>query len=111
MAEESKKDVGESPTSTDTEVKMTKKKGILSRMWNALFRLRGDDFEKRLQHISKEEVAVLARIRRRSQRWRWMARNLIIFSVLLESPVFRDLECHRQMSMLIQSFKTWESGR
>ncbi|CAA2986888.1 Hypothetical predicted protein [Olea europaea subsp. europaea] len=84
MAEESKKDVGESPTSTDTEVKMTKKKGILSRMWNALFRLRGDDFEKRLQHISKEEVAVLARIRRRSQRWRWMARNLIIFSVLLE---------------------------
>ncbi|CAI9770954.1 unnamed protein product [Fraxinus pennsylvanica] len=84
MAEESKKDVGESPTSTDTEVKTTKKKGILSRMWNALFRLHGDDFEKRLKYLTKEEVDVLARIRRRSQRWRWMARNLIILSVLLE---------------------------
>ncbi|KAL2487652.1 hypothetical protein Fot_40944 [Forsythia ovata] len=84
MAEESKKDVGESSTSTDKEIKTTKKKGILSRMWNALFRSRGDDFEKRLQHITKEEVSVLARIRRRSQRWRWMARDLIILSVLLE---------------------------
>ncbi|KAK9088242.1 hypothetical protein Scep_027324 [Stephania cephalantha] len=64
------------------------RRGILSRIWNGLFRIRGEDFEKRLQHISKEEASVLARMRSRSQSWRRMARNLIIFSVLLEVSFF-----------------------
>lgn len=85
MAGESKNDVGESVTSTETEIKKTKKKkGVLSRLWGALFRVRGDDFEKRLQHISKEEAAVLARITRRSHSWRRITRHFIIFSVLFE---------------------------
>ena len=65
-----------------------KSKGIFSRLWNGIFRVRGDDFEKRLQHISKEEAAVLARLKRRSLTWRRMARNLIIFSVIFEVILF-----------------------
>ncbi|KAL8492837.1 hypothetical protein ACS0TY_024146 [Phlomoides rotata] len=87
MDAESNNDVKESITSTDTEIKRTKKnkKGVLSRLWGAIFRLHGDDFEKRLQYISKEEAAVLSRITRRSNSWRRMTRHLILFSVLLEA--------------------------
>ncbi|CAN4076162.1 unnamed protein product [Withania somnifera] len=53
-------------------------------MWNILFRSKKDDFEKRLQHISKEEASVIARINKRSQNWRRMTRHLIILSVLFE---------------------------
>lgn len=63
-----------------------KGKGLLSRIWNAIFRTHGDDFEKRLEHISKEEAAVLSRMKRRSQTWRRMIRNFIAFSVILEVP-------------------------
>nr|GLL17510.1 uncharacterized protein At2g24330-like [Ipomoea trifida] len=91
MEEEVKKDAGDTnskvpATSTDTEVKANKKKkkGFLSRIWNAIFRSGRDDFEKRLQHISKEEAAVIERITRRSQRWRRMSRHLIILSVFFE---------------------------
>ncbi|XVE97209.1 hypothetical protein REPUB_Repub03eG0000900 [Reevesia pubescens] len=61
-----------------------KGKGLLSRIWNAVFRIHGDDFEKRLQHISKEEAAVLARMQRRSHTWRRIIRHLVVFSVILE---------------------------
>ncbi|XP_075089107.1 uncharacterized protein At2g24330-like isoform X1 [Nicotiana tabacum] len=73
-------------TSTDNEAKTKKKKkkGFFSRMWNSLFRSGKDDFEKRLQHISKEEAAVIARINKRSLNWRRMNRHLIILSVLFE---------------------------
>ncbi|KAL3530080.1 hypothetical protein ACH5RR_009402 [Cinchona calisaya] len=91
MADELKKDSGDvdanlSSTVTDSEIKKTKKKkkGVFSRVWNAVFRSQGDDFEKRLQHITKEEAAVLSRMRRRSQSWRRMIRNFIILSVFLE---------------------------
>ncbi|XP_075509816.1 uncharacterized protein At2g24330-like isoform X2 [Primulina tabacum] len=85
MAGESKNEVKEAVKSKDTEIKTKKeKKGVLSRLWGALFRAHGDDFEKRLQHISKEEAAVLGRITRRSQSWRRMTRQLIAFSVLFE---------------------------
>lgn len=62
----------------------TKKRGFWSRIWNGLFRLDGDDLEKRLQYISKEEATLLARMKRRSSSWRKTARNLIVVSVLLE---------------------------
>ena len=64
--------------------KSKKKSGIFSRIWNAVFRSRSDDFEKRLQYISKEEATLISRMKRRSLRWRRTARNLIIFSVILE---------------------------
>lgn len=85
MAGETKNDAVESATNTDTKISPTKKKkGVLSRIWNALFRLRGDDFEKRLQYITKEEASVLARIKRRSHSSRRIARNLIILTVVFE---------------------------
>lgn len=66
------------------EVTKKKKKGFLSRMWNGLFGGRKDDFESRLERISKEEATVLTRMRRRAQSWGKMKRHLILFSVLLE---------------------------
>ncbi|ONI34099.1 hypothetical protein PRUPE_1G462700 [Prunus persica] len=61
-----------------------KRKGLFSRMFSGIFRLHGDDFEKRLKYISKEEATVLARMQRRSITWRRMSRHLILFSVLFE---------------------------
>lgn len=85
MAEEIKNDDAvDSVTPTDTEVKKEKKKGFLSRLWDAVFRVESDDFEKRLEHISKEESAVLARITRRSIRWQQISRQLIILSLASE---------------------------
>ncbi|KAJ4844081.1 hypothetical protein Tsubulata_027511 [Turnera subulata] len=86
MAEEkaSKAEKKESPTSGAAETKK-KRGGFISRIWNGIFRLHGDDFEKRLQHISKEEAAVLARMKRRSLSWRKFIRHLIVFSVLFEA--------------------------
>ncbi|KAK4755978.1 hypothetical protein SAY87_009735 [Trapa incisa] len=68
----------------DAAVVSKKRRGLISRIWNGIFRWHGDDFEKRLQHISKEEAAVLARIKRRSHSWRRMLRHLILFSVVFE---------------------------
>lgn len=64
--------------------KKEKKRGLVSRIWNAIFRSSGDDFEKRLQYISKEENVVVARMSARSRSWRRTSRQLILFSVLFE---------------------------
>lgn len=85
MAEDKGIAEGESKESSPPPIKQ-KGKGVLSCIWNAIFRIKGDDFEKRLQHISKEEAAVLSRMKRRSLTWRRMIRHLIIFSVILEVP-------------------------
>ncbi|VVB08867.1 unnamed protein product [Arabis nemorensis] len=72
-----------SPVSGGGEEKK-KSKGLLSRIWNVIFRVRGDDFEKRLEVISKEESTVRSRMKRRSITRRKLIRNLIAFSVLFE---------------------------
>lgn len=72
------------PAASAPEIVKKKNRGIISRIWNGIFRLKGDDFEKRLQYISKEEAAVLARMKRRSQTWRRMTRHLIIFAIIFE---------------------------
>lgn len=87
MAADPNNDVKEFTSATDAEVTtkpVKKKKGVLSRLWGAILRLHRDDFEKRLQYISKEEATILSRIARRSNSWRRMTRNLILFSLLLE---------------------------
>ncbi|KAL1210477.1 hypothetical protein V5N11_006802 [Cardamine amara subsp. amara] len=61
-----------------------KQKGLFSRLWNGIFRVRGDDFEKRLQYISREEATILSRMKHRSITWRKLTRNLIVSSVLFE---------------------------
>lgn len=74
--------------SASGEKKKTKRKGLLSRIWNAIFRVRGDDFEKRLKNISKEEATVRNRMKRRSITRRNFIRNLIAFSVFFEVSLF-----------------------
>ncbi|PON73000.1 Lunapark domain containing protein [Parasponia andersonii] len=78
------KDTGNTSTTTSTGVAKKKRKGIFSRIWNGIFRIHGDDFEKRLQYISKEEATVLARMKKRSLTWRRMIRHFIVFSVIFE---------------------------
>ncbi|XLU28185.1 hypothetical protein S245_064251 [Arachis hypogaea] len=46
--------------------KKSKKQGLISRIWNGIFRRCSDDFEKKLQYISKEEAAVMARVNGRN---------------------------------------------
>ncbi|XP_058077442.1 uncharacterized protein At2g24330-like isoform X2 [Magnolia sinica] len=75
--------VAENPKAT-ADLNIKKRKGILSRIWNGIFRRRNGDFEKKLQHLFKEEASIHARMKRRAQRWRKMARNLIVSSVVLE---------------------------
>ncbi|CAG7907104.1 unnamed protein product [Brassica rapa] len=69
---------GEKKTTT------TKGKGMFSRIWNWIFRVKGDDFEKRLKGISKEEATIRSRMKRRSVTRRKLIRNLIAFSVFFE---------------------------
>ncbi|CAA7410644.1 unnamed protein product [Spirodela intermedia] len=70
---------GKNPSSSSAP-----RKGFLSRMWNAIFRRRGDDYEKKLQYLSKEEASVHARMKKRAHRWRTTARNIVLFSVAFE---------------------------
>ncbi|XP_071691898.1 uncharacterized protein At2g24330-like [Rutidosis leptorrhynchoides] len=82
MAEE--KDVTEVGNEKNDSPTKTEKKSIFARFWSGLIRLHGDDFEKRLQYIHKEEATILARMKKRSMRWRKTARNIIVSFVLLE---------------------------
>ncbi|KAJ4950157.1 hypothetical protein NE237_026989 [Protea cynaroides] len=58
---------------------MKQKRGIISRIWNGLFRARGEDIETRLQYICKEEASVLARMKKRSQSWKSVVKKIMIF--------------------------------
>ncbi|KAG0486298.1 hypothetical protein HPP92_008393 [Vanilla planifolia] len=49
-----------------------------------IFRLRSEDYEKKLQHLSKEEAAVQSRMKMRALSARKRARNLILFSATFE---------------------------
>lgn len=89
-------------------------RGIGSAIWGAMGLLgslftRGNknDFEKRLQHLTKEEVAVHTRLKRRTQRWRKVARAMIIYSIVGEvgfrvgSKPFLSLKGYRSLFWLI----------
>lgn len=84
VVEGEKKDSTPIATATTSENGKKKQRGFLARVWNIIFRRRSDDFEKRLQYISKEEAAVLSRMKRRSLTWRRMTRNLIVLSIIFE---------------------------
>lgn len=84
IAEKSDTPVAEEKTKEVTTKKKKKQRGLISRIWHGVFGSRDDDFEGRLERISKEEKAILARMRRRSLSWGRMKRHLILFSVLLE---------------------------
>ncbi|KAF2581559.1 hypothetical protein F2Q68_00006640 [Brassica cretica] len=81
------RDQNDSPFATatsDDSVKKKKQNGFFSRIWNAMLRDKGDDFEKRLEYISKEEANVVSRIKRRSIAWRKLTRNLVLSSLIFE---------------------------
>lgn len=70
---------------TSRQVKQEQKRSLVKRVWGLLFHSgSNEDFEKRLQHLSKEEAAAHTRLKRRSQTWRKLAKGLIIYSVVLE---------------------------
>ncbi|XP_051208518.1 uncharacterized protein At2g24330 [Lolium perenne] len=71
------------PTTTTTTTTAKKGGGVLGRMWRGLFGGR-EDYEKRLQYLSKEEASVHARMRRRTHFSRRTVRNIIVLSVLAE---------------------------
>ncbi|XLR03610.1 uncharacterized protein At2g24330-like [Arachis ipaensis] len=76
--------VGDGEEEKNKKKNKSKKQGLISRIWNGIFRRRSDDFEKRLQYISKEEAAVMARVNRRNRSWRRTSRQIIIISVIFE---------------------------
>lgn len=59
---------------------------ILSRFWNMVFRRREEeeDYEKKLQHLSMEESLVHAKLKKRAQRWRITARNIVVLTFACE---------------------------
>lgn len=92
MAEDGKEDSAAVADSSGKKLVPTsdpkkQRKGILSRIWGGIFK-GSEDYEKRLQHLSKEEASVHARLKRRAQRWRNTVRNIIVFSVVLEVSSF-----------------------
>lgn len=56
----------------------------VNRIGKLLFRSRDTDFEKQLQHLTKEEVIVHARIKRRTGNWRKVARAIVVYSLVIE---------------------------
>ncbi|KAM0945239.1 putative Lunapark domain-containing protein [Dioscorea sansibarensis] len=83
MAEEA---VGEEPKQNPKpeQEKKEKRRGFLSRLWRGVFGGRSEDYEKKLQYLSKEEASVHARMKRRARTSKKMARDVIFLAFLLE---------------------------
>ncbi|KAK8947765.1 hypothetical protein KSP40_PGU007562 [Platanthera guangdongensis] len=62
----------------------SKQKRMVTRMWRGIFGGGGDDYEKRLSYLSREEASVHARMKRRAIRSRGTFRNIIVLSAVLE---------------------------
>ncbi|CAD5192509.1 uncharacterized protein At2g24330 isoform X1 [Musa acuminata AAA Group] len=60
------------------------RRGFVARLWHGIFAGRNEDYEKRLQYLSKEEATVHSRMKRRAQSSRRIVRDLIVLSVILE---------------------------
>ncbi|PKA65175.1 Uncharacterized protein AXF42_Ash013296 [Apostasia shenzhenica] len=67
-----------------TARKKQQQRGVLSRLWRGIFGGGGNDYEKRLKYLSKEEASVHARMKRRALRSRRAARNVVVLAVILE---------------------------
>lgn len=60
------------------------RRGFVARLWHGIFAGRNEDYEKRLQYLSKEEATVHSRMKHRAQSSRRIVRDLIVLSVILE---------------------------
>ncbi|XP_039124322.1 uncharacterized protein At2g24330-like [Dioscorea cayenensis subsp. rotundata] len=83
MAEEAVGDEPKQNPKPEPE-KKEKRRGFLSRLWRGVFGGRSEDYEKKLQYLSKEEASVHARMKRRARTSKKMARDVIVLSFLLE---------------------------
>ncbi|EHA8588424.1 hypothetical protein COCNU_scaffold005129G000010 [Cocos nucifera] len=77
-------DRAKSSSSSASAAAKKQQRGIFSRIWRGIFGVRSEDYEKRLQYLSKEEAAIHARMKRRAQSSRRTVRNLIVLSVIVE---------------------------
>ena len=90
MTEGSTEDVSkknETSIATPREMNIPRK-NLFQRSFSILghlfHRTNKEDFEMKLQSLSKEEAAVHTRMKKRSQMWRKLARGLIVYSVIIE---------------------------
>ncbi|XP_020112934.1 uncharacterized protein At2g24330-like [Ananas comosus] len=74
----------EEETKTKTKKRSGGGGGFVFRLWKGIFGGGGDDFEKKLENLSKEEASVHKRLKKRAHSSRRMARNVIALSVGLE---------------------------
>ncbi|PKU86539.1 uncharacterized protein At2g24330-like [Dendrobium catenatum] len=65
-------------------LKRGQRMGIISRIWRRIFGVGNEDYEKKLQLLSKEEAVVHTKMKRRAQSSRKRARNLIMLSMTFE---------------------------
>uniref|UniRef100_A0A0D6QY52 Lunapark zinc ribbon domain-containing protein n=1 Tax=Araucaria cunninghamii TaxID=56994 RepID=A0A0D6QY52_ARACU len=72
------------PLVVTSNLSVQPRNSFFSRIWGAIFRPGKEDFEKKLENLSKEEAAVYARSKKRTQTWRKIARALIVYSVIFE---------------------------
>ena len=77
--------------------------------WLFRGRNRDKDLEKKLQYLSKEEVTVHSRMKRRTANWRKLARMIIIYSVVLEvnhAPI-RSCRLAAEYTILLSGRPLW----
>lgn len=70
--------------------KRQQRRGFVSRLLRGIFAA-DNDIQKKLEHISKEEASIHARLKRRAQSSRKIARNVIFLSVIVEVGFLFDL--------------------
>lgn len=80
----SKKGAVETAKELDPPVKKSIFRRSFSILGHLFHRTSREDFERKLQNLSKEEASVHTRMKRRSQRWRKLARGVIVYSVIME---------------------------
>ncbi|MCO5601775.1 hypothetical protein L7F22_055900 [Adiantum nelumboides] len=68
----------------DTKLKKNLLRRSFSILGHLFHRTSKEDFERKLQNLSKEEAAVHTRMKRRSQTWRKLAQGVIVYSVIME---------------------------
>lgn len=85
MAEEARQSPADDAKKEEGTKKTPKSRGgFFSRLWKGIFASGREDYEKKLQYLSKEEASVHARLKRRAHSWRKRSTNIIVFSVILE---------------------------
>ncbi|WOL09794.1 hypothetical protein Cni_G18547 [Canna indica] len=74
----------EGPAAVPSAKTKKRRSGLFYRIWRGIFGRGSEDYEKRLQYLSKEEAAVQARMKRRAATSMRVVRYLIALSVILE---------------------------